>query len=181
MSDVIGNAINKVKANSAGVTTDLSESSADIASDIKNKTNKNLNEKLNKLPLDKDPLLIARQKEAEALEIKAKVSEAKLISKDKAVELAKDGIKRTAVAGFPSIPKLPVLDKKILDGITLAKQLKNLYKERSKISKENLKKGKELYSYPIGKITPISLETLQAEMPVPKTPSVPKLPFKTDR
>jgi hypothetical protein len=181
MSDPIGNAINKAKVNAAGSSTDLSQSSADIASDIKNKTNKNLNEKLNKLPLDKDPLLIARQKEAEALEIKAKVSEAKLISKDKAVELAKDGIKGTAVAGFPNIPKLPVLDKKILDGITLAKQLKNLYKERSKLSKENLKKGKELFSYPINKITPISLETLQNEVPTPKVPDIPNLPFKTNR
>lgn len=181
MSDAIGNAINKAKASSAGVTTDITQSSADIVSDIKNKTNKNLNEKLNKLPLDKDPLLIARQKEAEALEIKAKASEVKLISKDKAVELAKDGIKGAVVAGFPNIPKLPVLDKKILDGIALAKQLKNLYKERSKVSKENLKKGKELYSYPIGKITPISLETLESEVPIPKVPSVPKLPFKTNR
>jgi hypothetical protein len=181
MSDPVINAITRARATATGGGINLSESSADVARELRDTTTTNLNERLNRLPLDKDPLLIARQKEAEALEIKAKVSEARLVSKDRAVESAKDGIKVAVAVGGSNMPKLPVLDKKILDGIALAKQLKNLYKERSKVSKENLKKGKELYSYPIGKITPISLETLESEVPIPKVPSVPKLPFKTNR
>lgn len=178
MSDPLRDAISKARAKRDDFATNVSESSADKVSDLKAQGRQNLNNKLNELPLDKDPLLIARQKEAEALELKAKVAQAQLISKDKAVELAKGGIKGAISGGIPGLPKLPVLDKKILEGVALAKQLKTLYKERGKVSRENLSKGKELYSYPIAQITPISLDSLQPELPVPEVPKIPNLPFR---
>jgi hypothetical protein len=178
MSDPLKDAIDKARAKRDDFVINVSESSADKVMELKAQGRQNLNNKLNELPLDKDPLLLARQKEAEALELKAKVAQSQLISKDKAVELVKGGIKGAISGAIPGIPKLPVLDKKILEGVALAKQLKKLYKERGKISRENLSKGKELYSYPITQISPISLESLQSEVPVPEVPKIPNLPFR---
>lgn len=176
MSDALTDAINRSRAKASGLTTNITQSSANIA-----QPTQNLKQKLDNLPTETDPSLIKRQREAEALEIKAKISESQLITQDEVVEKIKSGIRGTISSRLSGMIRRPTLDSRILQSITVAKQLKKLYEQRNKISKENLKKGRELFSYPINKINPISLETLQEETPPPKKPTVPQIPFRRNR
>lgn len=179
MADALTNAINKITAKASGLPANIQDSSAGKALDSINAKNDRLNTTLNELPTDTDPALLARQKEAETLELKAKIQEDTLVKKDEIIEEGKEvisNLKGRAISSF--LPKLPAIDPKILQGVALARQIKKLYEERSKISRENLSKGKELYSYPIQEVVPIDIDTLSETLPEVKPPQIPDLPFR---
>ena len=128
-----------------------------------------------KLPLDKNPELILRQKEAEILEKKAKVDELLAVDAEEKIEELKAKLKALALASLPGVPKLPVIDPKILQGVAIAKQIKALIKQRSALAKSSLSKGKKLYSYPVKKLK--SQKTLaDAVGGLPSLPDKPNLP-----
>jgi phage host-nuclease inhibitor protein Gam len=126
--------------------------------------NTNSNSKIKDLPLEKNTDLIKKQLEAEYLRKKAEVEEYALGKKDELIELGKQKIIEIAVTKLPSLPKLPIIDPKILQSVTIAKQLKELYKQKQTSGRENLTKGKMAYTYPLKAI----IETVQ---------NVPELPF----
>jgi hypothetical protein len=133
---------------------------------------------LGDLPLDVDPELLLRQKEAEALELQAKLQEKILVDKEEIIENTKEKITGLGKGIlFSLLPKLPLIDPKILQAVALAKQIKSLYEQRKKISKENLSKGKELYSYPMTPITP-EIPDIPTELPQISRPTIPNLPLR---
>jgi hypothetical protein len=178
MSDILSRAVNRAKAVSLGNRPGLAESSAERVQNIRESS---ATTSLTNLPLNKDTSLLKRQKEAIALELKAKVSEENLINRDNIANSFKESVRNAISIRLPSRSKSAVTDRKILDELTLARQLKSLYRERGRISRENLKKGRELFSYPINKVAKISLDAMQPETPPPVVPTIPRIPFKTDR
>jgi hypothetical protein len=137
-----------------------------------------------KLPLDKNPELILRQKQAEILEKKAKVDELLAVDAEEKIEELKATLKALALASLPGVPKLPVIDPKILQGVAIAKQIKALIKQRSALAKLALSKGKELYSYPVKKLksqktladAASGLPTLPDRSNLPGVPAIPRPP-----
>lgn len=119
-----------------------------------------------KLPIIPDPALIKKQAEATA---QLKVTDAKekaLKLKDIAVATAKSAVVAAVAGKLRSlIPKLPVVDPKILQALSVAKKIKDLAKERKAASVENLSKNKETFKFP-----------MKPQITVPKVPVIPKIP-----
>jgi hypothetical protein len=179
MVDLLTNALNKANAKALGVASNLQDSSASKSIDAINTQRDNLNNILNDLPTDVDPELLIRQQEARALEIKAKIQQDALVKKDEAIEQGKaiiSNLKGKLISSL--LPKLPTVDPKILQGIALARQIKKLYEERSKLSRENLSKGKELYSYPMQEIVPIDIDNFSDSVPSVPQVQIPNLPLR---
>jgi hypothetical protein len=158
MSDPIKDAINTVQAkNSDG------RKLFDLAT---NKISNNNVEKLKKLPITKDPVLIKKEKEAEVLKKKTEAEELKLNAKQILINEGKTKLKDFIVASIPFPPKLPFIDPKIIQAVDIAKQLKKLAGEKKETSKNNLEKGKETYTYPL---TPV-----KKTEPTPEPPKIPE-------
>lgn len=128
-------------------------------------------EKLKKLPTTKDPELLKKQAKAEAQKLRGE-AEAKLQqAKDKKIEELKDkasALAPLAMAGVALFLKLPVLDPKILATLAFLKAQEELRELKQKVSKENLKKAKENFTFPMKPPTSLS--------GIPKIPAVPKIP-----
>jgi len=173
MSDLIDQAKQRVAAQ----TQDVNLLVSDKADSLKDSLAGNL-------PLDKNPELILRQKEAEILEKKAKVDELLAVDVEEKIEDLKAKLKALALASLPGVPKLPVIDPKILQGVAIAKQIKALIKQRSALAKSSLSKGKELYSYPIRQLksqqtiadAASGLPTLPDRSNLPGVPAIPRPP-----
>jgi len=139
------------------------------------------------LPSTKDPELLKRRAEARAQKLISEQKEKVLQAKDKAVETAKTAVAGQASAvlgslpGIPKFPKLPVFDPKLIAALGVAKKIKAMIKDRKKISKDNLEKCKEAFTYPIKpmkKIIP-ELPDLFPEFDIDiKPPTIPDLPLK---
>jgi hypothetical protein len=132
-----------------------------------------------KLPTDKDPELAKREAEAELLEKEAKVKELLMVAREKAIDEAKSKLKALALATLPLPLKVPLIDPKILGAVAIAKQIKELRKERQKMAREYLSKGETAFSYPI-KQYEVNIPTKPSIPSVPKPPSIPPLPIKSN-
>jgi hypothetical protein len=130
--------------------------------------------KLDELAKYKDPELIKKEAEAKAMalvadkqqEILAQKTEIEKQATEKLTSLTKTlALALTAYLAFP--PKLPAIDVKALAKKTQAKEKKESSELKQSESKENLKKGKELFKYPI-KPTP-SEEPKIVELPMKST------------
>lgn len=193
MADLIENAIskaqNKVQGNSvvSGAVDKVAEAQQKIAAaqqkaaDIENKANE-LKDKYenikDKFPTDKDIDAFKQRARAKAVEKKAEIDRAI----EQASDLELDDLKRllAELQGLigPIGFKLPVLNPKILQAVAIAKQLKELYKFRQQLSKENLKEGVQVYKDRIKKIIPEKPELPEINFEKPELPEVPELPFK---
>lgn len=122
-------------------------------------------DKLNSLPMDKDPGVIKRQVEAKVQEAKAAAEDLQGKLKEVAIEEGKKKLNSLKILGIPIPPKLPLIDPKILGAVALLKQAKAAIKDRKKKAKKNLDKGRTLYKY-----------DLKSPIKAPSIPSVPKLP-----
>lgn len=128
-------------------------------------------ELLKQLPIQEDPELLLKKKEAESLEKKIELEELKKQVEEDSIEFAKEQLKKL-VTQFVPIPKLPVIDPKIIQAALLAKKIKDQKKEKQKNVKANAKKAKEIYTYPMK-----SRKNLITQMPeLPKLPELPDLP-----
>lgn len=196
--DIIDSAINKAKEKAQGNSTianaqttaldaatqaqqKIADAQQKIA-DAQNRANE-LKDKYenikNKFPTEKDLELIKRRAEAKVLEKKAELDRAI----QQAYELGLDDL-RSLLSEYaegllaPLGLKLPVLNPKILQAVALAKQIKEIYKLRQQLSKENLKAGIKNYTYPIKKIIPEKPELPEIDLELPEPPEIPDLPFK---
>lgn len=137
---------------------------------------KSLDDLKAKLPIQKDPQLIKLETEVKALEIKAE-AERKLLELE---EGALDAVKKQLIGlvlrtiNFP--PKLPLINPKILLALALAEKTQLLIQLKQKLSRANLKKASEVYTYPLTPPTLNALAVRPTLPPLPKIPSVPTLP-----
>lgn len=168
MSDPIENAIKITASNnfnsikSAAVTSATSAITAVTPPEVTATL-----DKLKKLPINKDPELIKKQLEADTLKKKAEAEQLVLNTKDTVIETAKEKLKQLALAAIPFPPKLPVIDPKILQAAAVGLQAKELWKQRKNLSKKNLQKGKETYSFP--------LKSVNLKPELPQIPDLPTL------
>ena len=122
-----------------------------------------------KLPKIKNPILIAKQAEADAQKAQSEIKNKLLTQSHTSLDVVKkklSSFKKPTV----SFPKLPLLDKKALQTSIVLKKIKQLAKDRQKASVENLKKSKDAFRYPMASaqktIAPI----------ISDLPTLPKLP-----
>lgn len=129
---------------------------------------------LDKLAKNKNQELIKKEAEAKAMtlvadkqqEVLAQKTEIEKQATEKLTSLTKTlALALTAYLAFP--PKLPAIDVKALAKKTQAKEKKESSELKQSESKENLKKGKESFKYPI-KPTP-SEEPKIVELPIKST------------
>lgn len=143
---------------------DSAISSALTSVDLKNPTD----EILSKLPIQQNPEVLLKQKEAEALEKKVEFEETKRKIEEDSIGFAKEKLKELALQFIP-IPKLPTIDPKIIQAALLAKKIKDQKKEKQKNLRANAAKAKEIYSY--------SMKPRLGLVPqIPKLPELPQLP-----
>lgn len=129
--------------------------------------------KLDQLTKFKDPEFIKKEAEAKAMTLVADKQQEVLAQKaeieaqiTEKLTILSDGLALalTIYLAFP--PKLPAIDVKALAKKAYQKTKKEIRELRQKVSKENLKKGKEAYKYPMK----------PKELAIPKIPEIPKLP-----
>lgn len=167
-------------------------SAASAASSAQNRVSE-LRDRVPQLPTVKDPELLKKQAEAQAQALIADQKQKLLETKDNAVNQLNAARSRAssavnAAAGLSvqalgakalssistgKLPKLQQLsDAKVLAALNVAKKIKELAKERKKLSTENLTKAKDAFKYPITKIAPEL-----PQLPRLTRPEVPNLPF----
>jgi hypothetical protein len=166
MSDPIENAIKTTASNNFNSikSTAVTSATSVITAVTPQEVTATL-DKLKKLPINKDPELIKKQLEANTLKKKAEAEQLVLNTKDTVIETAKEKLKELVLPAIPFPPKLPVIDPKILQAAAVGLQAKELWKQRKNLSKKNLQKGKETYSFPL---KPVNLK--------PELPQIPDLP-----
>jgi len=128
---------------------------------------------LDNLAKYKDPELVKKEAEARAMALVADKQQELLAQKTdienqvtEKLTLLTDAVASglTVYLAFP--PKLPAIDVKALAKKAYQKTKKEIRELRQKVSKENLKKGKETFKYPMK----------PKELSIPKIPEIPKLP-----
>jgi hypothetical protein len=102
-----------------------------------------------RLPIQKDPLLIAREQEAKVLAAKAVAEEKLLNLEENAIATAKGLLNKLAIPTISFPPKLPLINPKVLQALVIAKKVKLLEKLKQKLSRENLKRASKVYQYPL--------------------------------
>lgn len=161
MSDLLRNAVNKAKAANPSIPGNISGNIDGAVSNINNTLSagserlSSAQDKLNDLKNFRpeiSPSLLLQEQKAKILRKKAKATELLLMTREEAVEEAKERLSN--IVSIPKIPsiKLPPLDFKMLQRMLLVRLMNELQEQRKKLSKENLKKGVETYSYPMKKI-----------------------------
>lgn len=127
-------------------------------------------DKLKKIPLTKNPELLKQQAKAEAQKIIGEKQNELQQLKEKKTEELKDKAAKLASLAVGAVSlfiKLPILDPKLIATIAFLKAQKELREAKQKISKENLKKAKENFTYPI-----------KPPKGIPKISKVPDIPQK---
>lgn len=136
-------------------------------------------EKISKLPIVKNLDLIKKQKEAEFHTKKTELERKKQELEEIGVDDVKAKLKGFATQTVKSslLPKLPTVDPKFLAAISFAKKLKEVRDKKQQVSKENLKKSTEMYTFPIKKVSPVTEPPTPLPPPVP--PDIPTKPPST--
>jgi hypothetical protein len=128
------------------------------------------------LPTVPDPALIYRQKEAEVLKKLAALDQQQIELQEIALNDATEQIRNLTIPTLPIPLKIPLLSPKILSAVAVAKREKLLAKLRQEKSKINLKKGKELFTYPLKPPKSLQLPSTPTLPSLPSVPTVPKIP-----
>jgi hypothetical protein len=129
--------------------------------------------KLDELAKFKDPEFIKKEAEAKAMALVADKQQEVLAQKAEVekqitekLTILTDGLALALAVYLAFPPKLPAIDVKALAKKAYQKTKKEIRELRQKVSKENLKKGKETFKYPMK----------PKELSIPKIPEIPKLP-----
>lgn len=125
-----------------------------------------INKKVTDLTKYKDPKFIKREAEATAMVLLADKHAEVLLQKSNIEKQAAEIITALVAFYLQFPPKLPAFNPKALAKKAYAKTKKELQQLRQTVSKENLKKGKEAFKYPMK-------PTISN---IPKLPSIPTLP-----
>jgi len=187
MSDAISNAISATKSNlsgAAGAAASAALGNAQAAAMAKlPPAAGDAAEKLKKLPITKDPELLKQHAKAVAQKLVGEAQNKLQQERDKKIEELKDKaafLGPILAAGLALYIKPPVLDPKALATIAFLKAQKELRDLKQKISKENLKKAKENFTFPM---KPPKINGIPQIPEVPKIPEIPtfsKLPKLPD-
>ena len=163
--------VTSAAASKSGIPTNLADAKA-LGSDQLDAAGDAAQAKLDELAKYKDPELIKKEAEAKAMALVADKQQEVLAQKDEIEKQVAETITLllTLYLAFP--PKLPAIDVKALAKKAYAKTKKDLREVRQNVSKENLKKGKEKFKYPMKPKKP----SIPQVPELPKLPTVPKLP-----
>lgn len=189
MTNPIQSAIQVTKANASGIASSAASSAAAAASSVvADAIPMGAADKLKKLPLTKDPELLKHELKAEGQKLVAEAQEMLQQEIDKKTEGLKDKVALLAslAAGAVSLyVKLPILDPKVIATNAFLKAQQEFRELKQKASKENIKKAKESFTFPMKPPTSLSgippipqvpkLPTLPTLPPIPKIPSTPNL------
>jgi hypothetical protein len=118
------------------------------------------------LPIQKDPNLLAKEKEAEALKKKAEIEKLILERKEEIINKLRVKLNSLKIPSLPPVPfppKKPILDPKILQALLIAKQAKQAIEERQKKTRDSLKKAEKTFEYPLTPDGGQSQQNQQAE------------------
>lgn len=173
MFDAIDKAVNLTKQKNSLLNDKLLNKN--ITENIK--VPQNLQDKINKLPLQKDPRLIALEKEAEVLEKKAEVERKIELAKEFTLSDAKDKafeLGQSFLPTIPAIPAIPLVDPRLLAWLAYIKLKEQLKKAKQMVSKQNLKRSTEVFKYPLKPNK--SLTELPSVPNLPTIPQIPKIP-----
>lgn len=160
-------------------------------SDLANKQLQNLNvggvsavdvtdvKKLKELPIQADPELLKKEAMAKAQTLRADAEQMLQQKKEEEINKLKDRAENLippqliAAAGLFLV--LPITDPKFLATIAYQKAKTKIKELKQKASKENLKKSKEAFTFPMKPPTKLELGELPKIPEVPKIPEIPKL------
>lgn len=131
------------------------------------------------LPIEPDPELIKKEAIARAQTIKADteqlVQQRKEEELNKLKERAENLVSPELISAAGLFIALPITDPKFLAWLAYQKAKQEVKNLKQKASKENLKKSKEAFTFPMK--PPIRLELGQLpQLEVPKIPEIPKIP-----
>jgi hypothetical protein len=188
MSDAISNAINAAKTSAVSTMSSTANTAASSAISAASAAvppgATAAAEKLKKLPITKDPELLKQQAKAEAQKLAGEVQNKLQQEKDKKIEELKDKavfLGPLLAAGVALYLKPPILDPKALATVAYLKAQKELRELKQKVSKDNLKKAKETFTFPMKPPTSLSgfppkIPEIPTIPPLPTVPQIPKLP-----
>lgn len=132
------------------------------------------------LPLEVDRELLERRIEAKKQKIQSEIDQLKLEAEERAIEFAKQKLEEFALGKLPEIPKLPVIDPKIIQTVLLFNREKLFETLKQITTRENLKKSREVFTYPITPLEPKLPETETVSSiteQIPTEINIPNLPF----
>lgn len=174
MTDPIQSAVNLSTAAAAGVAA--SAATAAVTS-VANAIPAGVNDALKKLPLTKDPELLKQMAMAEAQKLVGEAQAKLQNEKETRIEELKSKalvLAPLAAAAVSLYLKLPILDPKILATLAFLKAQQEFRELKQKASKQNLKKAKETFTFPMK--PPRSFTDLPKLPSIPQIPDIPTLP-----
>jgi hypothetical protein len=166
--DIIDKAVSA--AAGAGVEVPNIPSSDELMDSAITQVEDLLENQLAKLP---DPELLIREKEAQLLEKKAELDRLLLLVQETSVEDLRETLKSLILPSLPIPLKLPLIDKRVITAMILAKKEKILEDLRTLKSRLNIERGKKAFTYPLNRPKSFNLNALPK---IPKLPQIPKLP-----
>jgi hypothetical protein len=134
---------------------------------------------IKELPIQPDPELLKKQAIAEAQKIRSQAEQMLQQKKEEEIAKLKDKVEKSAAPFAPLVGlflKLPIADPKFLAQLTYEKGKQKIRELKQKASKENLKKSKEAFTFPMK--PPVRLELGQVPQ-VPEIPKIPEIPTST--
>jgi hypothetical protein len=182
MVNAIDAAIQSTKANASGIASSAASSAAAAASAaaadaIASKLPSGAADKLKKLPLTKDPELLKHQLKAEGQKVVGEAQEMLQQEVDRKTEGLKDKVALLASLSLGAVSlyvKLDIIDPKVIATKAFLKAQQEFREIKQKASRQNLKKAKESFTFPMK--PPTSLSGIPKIPEVPKLPTLPKLP-----
>jgi hypothetical protein len=128
------------------------------------------------LPIQPDPELIKKEAMAQAQQYRSQAEELVQQKKEEEVNKLKQRVERVAGPLAPAVGlflKLPITDAKFLAYTAYVEAKQKIRELKQKASKENLKKSKEAFTFPMK--PPVKPELGQLPQ-VPQLPKIPEIP-----
>jgi hypothetical protein len=136
---------------------------------------------LDQLPIQPDLELIKKEMEAQVQTVRAEVEQLLQQRKEEEINKLRDRVETLAGPFVPAIGiflKLPTKDPKILAYTAFAAAKKKIRQLKQQASKENLKKSKEAFTFPMKPPSRLELGQLPKVDP-PKIPQIPSINIPT--
>jgi hypothetical protein len=130
------------------------------------------------LPIQPDPELIKKEAEARAQEYRSQAEELIQQKKEEEINKLKRRLEQAAgpfISAFGLFPKLDILNAKFLAYIAYVEAKQKIRDLKQKASKENLKKSKEAFTFPMKPPVKLELGQLPQVPQIPKIPEIPKI------
>ena len=130
------------------------------------------------LPIQPDPELIKKEAEARAQEYRSQAEELIQQKKEEEINKLKQRVEQAAgplALAVGLFLSLPIIDPKFLAYIAYVEAKQKIRELKQKASKENLKKSKEAFTFPMKPPVKLELGQLPQVPQIPKIPEIPKI------